>query len=115
MRRETGLPLRSITGFLRISKSSYEYQQARLATRRDWDADIRHLVRELFAAENDSRGHMEHYCKGRIKEPLGWMSPNEFRRNLGPGATPCRRSRKMSAPPCYGNQTSVGHAALEWG
>ena len=26
LRRETGLPLRSITGFLRISKSSYEYQ-----------------------------------------------------------------------------------------
>lgn len=31
LRRATGLPLRSITGFLRISKSSYEYHRARLA------------------------------------------------------------------------------------
>ena len=57
LRRETGLPLRSITGFLRISKSSYEYQRARLGARRDRDADIRGLVRELFAAENGSRGY----------------------------------------------------------
>lgn len=57
LRRETGLPLRSITGFLRISKSSYEYQRARLAGRRDRDADIRPLVRELFSAERGARGY----------------------------------------------------------
>lgn len=57
LRRETGLPLRSITGFLRISKSSYEYQRARMASRRDRDADIRCLVRELFEAEHGSRGY----------------------------------------------------------
>lgn len=35
LRRETGLPLREITAFLRISKSSYEYQRARLGEDRD--------------------------------------------------------------------------------
>lgn len=46
LRRETGLPLRSITAFLRISKSSYEYHRARLG--RDRDADIRAEVRAIF-------------------------------------------------------------------
>ncbi|HIT52095.1 MAG TPA: transposase [Candidatus Aveggerthella excrementigallinarum] len=39
LRLATGLPLRSITGFLRISRSSYEYHRARLG--RDRDADFR--------------------------------------------------------------------------
>ena len=49
LRRDTGLPLRSITAFLRISKSSYEYQRARLGERPDRDADIRALVAAEFA------------------------------------------------------------------
>lgn len=40
LRRATALPLRSITGFLRISKSSYEYWRPRVAAPRDRDADI---------------------------------------------------------------------------
>ena len=43
---ETGLPLREITAFLRISKSSYEYQRARLGE--DRDAALRGPVREAF-------------------------------------------------------------------
>ena len=47
LRRATALPLRSITGFLRISKSSYEYWRPRVAAPRDRDADIRdRVVRE---------------------------------------------------------------------
>ncbi len=46
LRRETGLPLREITSFLRISKSSYEYQRARLGE--DRDAALRGPVREAF-------------------------------------------------------------------
>lgn len=38
LRRATALPLRSITGFLRISKSSYEYWRPRVAAPRDRDA-----------------------------------------------------------------------------
>lgn len=57
LRRETGLPLRSITAFLRISKSSYEYQRARLGERRDPDADIRPLVRRLFLEDGGARGY----------------------------------------------------------
>ncbi len=57
LRRETGLPLRSITAFLRISKSSYEYQRRRLGARRDPDADIRPLVKRLFAEGRGAWGY----------------------------------------------------------
>ena len=46
LRLATGLPLRSITGFLRISKSSYEYHRARLGA--DKYAALRGEVRRLF-------------------------------------------------------------------
>ena len=46
LRLATGLPLRSITGFLRISRSSYEYHRARLG--RDKYARLREEVREVF-------------------------------------------------------------------
>ena len=65
LRRETGLPLRSITGFLRISKSSYEYHRARLADRADRDAGIRGLVKGLFAAESGSRGYRAVHARMR--------------------------------------------------
>jgi transposase InsO family protein len=26
---------------------------------------------------------LEHYCERRIKKPLGWMSPTEYRKSLG--------------------------------
>ena len=48
LRRATALPLRSITGFLRISKSSYEYWRPRVAVPRDRDADIRGRVVRIF-------------------------------------------------------------------
>ena len=48
LRRATALPLRSITGFLRISKSSYEYWRPRVAVPRDRDADIRDRVVRIF-------------------------------------------------------------------
>ncbi len=55
LRRATGLPLRSITGFLRISRSSYEYRRARLG--RDRDAAIRPLVRDAFEASGGACGY----------------------------------------------------------
>ncbi len=48
LRAATGLPLREITAFLRISRSSYEYHRARLG--RDRRAWLRPLVREAFEA-----------------------------------------------------------------
>ena len=46
LRAATGLPLREVTAFLRISRSSYEYHRARLG--RDRRAWLRPLVREAF-------------------------------------------------------------------
>lgn len=47
-RAATGLPLREITAFLRISRSFYEHRRARLGRNRD--AALRPLVREAFGA-----------------------------------------------------------------
>lgn len=47
LRAATGRPLREITAFLRISRSSYEYWRARLR-RPDKYAALRGRVRELF-------------------------------------------------------------------
>lgn len=55
LRRATGLPLRCVTAFLRISKSSYEYHGARLG--RDKYAWLRPWVRELFAWMGGGRGY----------------------------------------------------------
>ena len=66
LRRATALPLRSITGFLRISKSSYEYWRRRLAGGEpDRDADIRQAVRDAFGASGGSRGYREVHARLR--------------------------------------------------
>ena len=55
LREATGLPLREITAFLRISKSSYEYHRARLG--RDKYAALRAAVREAFGAGRGAYGY----------------------------------------------------------
>lgn len=55
LRMATGLPLRSITAFLRISKSSYEYHRARLGT--DKYASLRKEVQTLFELSNHTFGY----------------------------------------------------------
>ena len=55
LRAATGLPLREITAFLRISKSSYEYHRARLG--RDRHSGLRAEVVRLFRAMGGSRGY----------------------------------------------------------
>ena len=57
LRRATALPLRSITGFLRISKSSYEYWRPRVAEPRDRDADIRAHVVRIFGEGSGCWGY----------------------------------------------------------
>ena len=58
LRRETALPLRSITAFLRISKSSYEYWRPRvLAGEPDRDADIRASVVRVFREGSGAWGY----------------------------------------------------------
>lgn len=55
LRMATGLPLRQITGFLRISKSSYEYHRARLG--RDKYACLRKEVRSVFESSGQTFGY----------------------------------------------------------
>ena len=55
LRAATGLPLREITAFLRISRSSYEYHRARLG--RDKYAALRREVGGLFRSLGGGRGY----------------------------------------------------------
>ena len=55
LRAATGLPLREITAFLRISRSSYEYHRARLG--RDKYAALRREVGDLFRSLGGGRGY----------------------------------------------------------
>ncbi len=55
LRAATGLPLREITAFLRISRSPCEYHRARLG--RDRDAALRAPVREAFGAGMERYGY----------------------------------------------------------
>ena len=63
LRAATGLPLRSITAFLRISKSSYEYHRARLGA--DKYAGLRADVRALFEEGGRNWGYRSIWARLR--------------------------------------------------
>lgn len=65
LRMATGLPLREITAFLRISKSSYEYWRARLG-RPDRHAALR--ARELFEEGSRNWGYRTIWARLRVRE-----------------------------------------------
>ena len=65
LRAETGLPLREVTAFLRVSKSSYEYHRARLG--HDRDAALRPLVGEAFAAGRGAYGYRRVHAELRAR------------------------------------------------
>lgn len=68
LRRATALPLRSITGFLRISKSSYEYWRSRVAAPRDRDADMRDRVVRIFREGSGCWGYRTVWARPRQRE-----------------------------------------------
>lgn len=55
LRMATGLPLRLITGFLRISKSSYEYHKCRLG--HDKYADLKKEISSVFETSGQTFGY----------------------------------------------------------
>lgn len=63
LRMATGLPLRQITDFLKISKSSYEYHKRRLGS--DRYAHLRGEVRELFEESAQTFGYRRIWAKLR--------------------------------------------------
>ena len=106
LRRETGLPLRSITAFLRASKSSYEYHRARLGRRRDRDADIRAEVRRLFEASGRSRGYREVWARLRA----GGVRASEkrvLRVMRGEGLRPAYAKRRRRGHGSYAGEVSA--------
>ena len=90
LRLATGLPLRSITGFLRISRSSYEYHRARLG--RDRDAGLRPLVREAFEAGRGCYGYRRVHAELRRRGVVA--SEKRVRRVMREEGLEARRSRR---------------------
>lgn len=90
LRRATGLPLRSVTGFLRISRSSYEYHRARLG--RDRDAGLRPLVREAFEAGRGRYGYRRVHAELRRRGVVA--SEKRVRRVMREEGLVARRPRR---------------------
>ncbi len=95
LRRETGLPLREITAFLRISRSSYEYQRARLG--RDRDAALRGPVREAFEEGRGCYGYRRVHAALRLRgERVSEKRVRRVMREEGLEAARPRRRRYSS-------------------
>ena len=90
LRRETGLPLRSITGFLRISRSSYEYHRARLG--RDRYAALRAEVRDAFEAGRGCYGYRRVHAELRRRGTR--VSEKVVRRLMREEGLEARRPRR---------------------
>ena len=96
LRAATGLPLREITAFLRISRSSYEYHRARLG--RDKYAALRAEVREAFESMGGGRGYRPVWAELRRRGTR--VSEKVVRRVMreeGLSARGRRRARRWSS------------------
>lgn len=91
LRAATGLPLREITAFLRISKSSYEYWRARLGAP-DRDAALRPLVREAFEAGRGAYGYRRVHAELRRRGAR--VSEKRVRRVMREEGLVARRPRR---------------------
>lgn len=111
LRRETGLPLRSITAFLRISKSSYEYQRARLGARRDPDADIRQEVRRLFEEGRGAWGHRRVWARLR-RDGVRASEKRVLRVMREEGLAPLYHRRRRRGYSSYAGESSAAPANL---
>ncbi len=100
LRRETGLPLRSIAGFLRISRSSYEYHRSRLG--RDRYAALRPLVREAFEAGRDRYGYRRVHAELRRRGVVA--SEKRVRRVMREEGLAARRPRRWRYSSYAGEQ-----------
>ena len=90
LRLATGLPLRSITGFLRISRSSYEYHRARLG--RDRYAALRAEVRDAFEAGRGCYGYRRVHAELRRRGTR--VSEKVVRRLMREEGLEARRPRR---------------------
>lgn len=92
LRAVTGLPLREITAFLRISKSSYEYHRARIG--RDKYAALRAEVRSVFEDMGGGRGYRPVWSELRRRGRT--VSEKVVRRVMREGGLTARRRRRRS-------------------
>ena len=102
LRLATGLPLRSITAFLRISKSSYEYHRARLGA--DKYAALRAEVRAVFEEGGSRWGYRTIWA--RLRRSGTVVSEKVVRRIMreeGLQVVYDRRRRRWSS---YGGEAS---------
>lgn len=104
LRAETGLPLREITAFLRISRSSYEYHRARLG--RDRDAGLRPLVREAFEAGRGCYGYRRIHAE--LARRGTRVSEKRVRRVMREEGLEARHPRRRRYSPYAGEEGMAG-------
>ena len=92
LRRETDHPLRELTAFLRISRSSYDYQRRAIA-RGDKYAWLRPLVAEEFWAEDGVRGYRVVTLRLRMRDEPVVVSEKVVRAIMRDDGLRVRRKR----------------------
>ena len=96
LRAATGLPLREITAFLRISRSSHGYHRARLG--RDKYAALRAEVREAFESMGGGRGYRPVWAELRRRGTrVSEKVVRRIMREEGLSARGRRRARRWSS------------------
>ena len=96
LRAETGLPLREITAFLRISRSSHGYHRARLG--RDKYAALRAEVRGAFESMGGGRGYRPVWAELRRRGTrVSEKVVRRIMREEGLSARGRRRARRWSS------------------
>ena len=113
LREATGLPLRAITAFLRISKSSYEYHRARLGKVGIRDA-IADDVERIFAEEGRSaRGYrfVHAVLASELGRPISEKIVRDVMRERGLEVVYGRTARKHSS---YAGETDAGAPNLPY-
>lgn len=112
LRRESGRALREITGFLRISKSSYEYHRARL-DRPDKYRLVRAAVREEFQRDGGRFGYRTVWARLRRRDAPIRVSEKVVRRIMAEeGLVAATARRRRSRWSSYGGEISEAPANL---
>ena len=103
LRLETGRPLKELTGFLRISKSSYEYCRKAMSAA-DKYAGVREQIVEIFDGANGRRGYR--YVHHELMERGVGVSEKVVRRLMAEEGCRVAYVKKAKRYSSYGGEIS---------
>lgn len=107
LRRDFGYSLREVIGFLRMPKSTYEYNRRRNAGRAERDEELARRAREAFEASGRTYGYRRvraAVLAGADGGEAMVVSEREVRRAMREGGMAARRTRRRLAYSSYAGE-----------